>query len=73
MNAYAAKDAKEERRLENAAWQDAESQELAQKAFEAMEAIGSELTSRWSDDEYDTAQDALYQFLKGFTDEMRVI
>lgn len=61
MSAYAAKDAQEERRLENAAWQDAENQRKEARKREVehyywQEAIGVQQQSipfEWMEGNYD--------------------
>lgn len=73
MNAYATQDAIEETRLENVAWQDAQSAYIAEQAHELMEMLGSSLTDKWTDSEYDEAQDRASEFIKLLMKEARVM
>ncbi|WP_322928607.1 hypothetical protein [Providencia huashanensis] len=73
MNAYATQDAIEETRLENVAWQDAQSAYIAEQAHELMEMLGSSLTDKWTDSEYDEAQDRASEFIKSLMKGARVM
>ncbi|WP_272536992.1 hypothetical protein [Providencia sp. PROV206] len=73
MNAYATQDAIEETRLENVAWQDAQSAYIAEQAHELMEMLGSTLTDKWTDCEYDEAQDRASEFIKSLMKEARMM
>lgn len=59
MNAYAAQDAQEERRLEHAAWQDAVDTEVQQITSDAFFGVDQSILDKFSDD----AQDALFNSL----------
>lgn len=73
MKAYATQDAIEEARLENSAWQDAQSAYIAEQAHELMEMLGSTLTNKWTDSEYDEAQDRASEFIKLLMKEARMM
>ncbi|WP_272675580.1 hypothetical protein [Providencia sp. PROV092] len=73
MNTYATQDAIEETRLENVAWQDAQSAYIAEQAHELMEMLGSSLTNKWTDSEYDEAQDRASEFIKSLMKEARMM
>lgn len=73
MSAYATQDAIEEARLENAAWQDAQSAYIAEQAHELMEMLGSTLTNKWTDSEYDEAQGRASEFIKSLMKEARMM
>lgn len=73
MNTYATQDAIEETRLENVAWQDAQSAYIAEQAHELMEMLGRSLTDKWTDSEYDEAQDRASEFIKSLMKEARIM
>ncbi|EMW6872739.1 hypothetical protein AAFF89_000336 [Providencia stuartii] len=73
MGAYVTQDAIEEARLENAAWQDEQSAYIAEQAHELMEMLGSTLTDKWTDSEYDEAQDRASEFIKSLMKEARMM
>ncbi|MBQ0693629.1 hypothetical protein [Providencia stuartii] len=73
MGAYATQDAIEEARLENADWQDEQSAYIAEQAHELMEMLGSTLTDKWTDSEYDEAQDRASEFIKSLMKEARMM
>ncbi|WP_272516327.1 MULTISPECIES: hypothetical protein [unclassified Providencia] len=73
MNAYATQDAIEETRLENVAWQDAQSAYIAEQAHELMEMLGSTLTDKWTDSEYDEAQERASEFISLLMKEARMM
>ncbi|WP_368877560.1 hypothetical protein [Providencia vermicola] len=73
MSAYATQDAIEEARLENAAWQDAQSAYIAEQTHVLMEMLGSTLTDKWTDSEYDEAQDRASEFIKSLMKEARMM
>ena len=73
MSAYTTQDAIEEARLENAAWQDAQSAYIAEQTHVLMEMLGSTLTDKWTDSEYDEAQDRASEFIKSLMKEARMM
>lgn len=67
MNAYAAQDAQEERRLEHAAWQDAEDMEVSERATDAF----NRLPQRLLDEVSEELQNEIWNSLYGVTVEIR--
>ncbi|WP_421535443.1 hypothetical protein [Morganella morganii] len=67
MNAYAAQDAQEERRLEHAAWQDAEDMEVSELATDAF----NKLPQRLLDEVSEELQNEIWNSLYGVTAEIR--
>lgn len=67
MNAYAAQDAQEERRLEHAAWQDATDTEVSERATDAFNKLPQRLLDEVSED----LQEEIWKSLYGVTAEIR--
>lgn len=67
MNAYAAQDAQEERRLEHAAWQDAVDMEVSELATDAFNKLPQRLLDEVSED----LQNEIWNSLYGVTAEIR--
>ncbi|MEM7962407.1 hypothetical protein Q4Q70_05515 [Morganella morganii] len=67
MNAYAAQDAQEERRLEHAAWQDAVDMEVSERATDAF----NRLPQRLLDEVSEELQNEIWNSLYGVTVEIR--
>ncbi|EJK8625377.1 hypothetical protein [Morganella morganii] len=67
MNAYAAQDAQEERRLEHAAWQDAVDMEVSERATDAF----NKLPQRLLDEVGEELQNEIWNSLYGVTAEIR--
>lgn len=67
MNAYAAQDAQEERRLEHAAWQDATDTEVSELTTDAF----NKLPQRLLDEVSEELQKEIWSSLYGVTAEIR--
>ena len=72
MNPYHELDAMEERRQEEASWIDANDAELSNVAFNVVDGLPKDITSRWSDSVFDMTIDSLYNELKNYQERRRM-